>query len=693
MKKIPVRIIGSAAVSALVLCLLYAAVSHSGGELSVARIIHCIKNAVWPLVAVYALCHVFQTFIRAARARMLLRAGMPEHDGDQVPGLWRVSLVMFVRGACVDMLPMRVGELSYVAMLSGGYKISVANCLSSLSIGLLFDFAALLIVLVAAITALSQGLSLVGAAVVLVIVCVAGWFGLFKILPWFAALLQKRSPDRIMSIRWYAWCVKTLSETAGAVAFVGLSGKVAQVMLLSAAIRLLKYLGLYILFLGITSQTWPDLAGAGVPSVLTALISAEGAAALPVPTFMSFGSYEAGGILALTALGFSAADSMAAMLSTHLLSQMLDYGLGGLAFLVFLWSPRLAQPDIPEAGRKRRAARMSAGVAAGLAAFAVAVGMLFSFFDSPETAESSEGIGVPVEGAENAQRALRIAGVEGRIAWSSNREGTHSIYMIELPSGKKTRLTNAKFTDTYPRFSPDGKRVAFSRSHLPYVSQRDQLKWDTWVVDLAAGEETLVATNAFTAVWDADGESLVYVRDGGKLVKQKAVAGAMEEMLLEAGRGAVPYGNEFQTPNVGYNGRGLAFTLRGSANGTYISVDGATPLRIDGGCEITWQGRDSSTMLWVNHPGKQRNTIFKRDGIKAETETLLDVEADHSHEYFPKTSADGVWMVYGASTGGHEHDQADYEIFLWKIGAPQNEIKRVTWHTGNDCWPDIFVDE
>lgn len=689
MKKNILRIIGSAAVSALVLYLLYVAVSRSGGDLSVSTIIDCINNAIWSLVAVYAVFHVLQTFIRAVRARMLLRAGMPIEDRDEVPGLWHVSLVMFVRGACADMLMGRIGELSYVAMLSGGYNISVANSLASLSIGLLFDFAALLVVLVVAITAVSKGLSLVGAAVVLVIVCVVGWFGIFKILPWFSNLLNKRSPERLMNLKWYAWCVKTLSETSESVGFVSRSGKVTQVLLLSALIRILKYVGLYILFIAITSRTWPEIAGAGVPSVLTALISAEGAAALPVPTFMSFGSYEVGGMLALTALGFTAAASMAAMLSTHLLSQLLDYGLGGLAFLVFLWSPRSARAEVQKSERKGKFLRLSVGIAAGLAVFVAAVGLLFSLFESQES--NVEGIGVPVEGSEKAQQELSKAGVKGRLTWSSNREGTHHIYMMQLPSGKTTRLTNAGYTDTYPRFSPDGKRIVFSRSKLPYVSQRDPLHWDTWVLDLDTGAEALIATNAFTAVW-VDGESIVYVRDGDKLVKQKAVAGAQEYVLLEAGRGDIAARNQFQTPNIGLNGRGLAFTLRGS-NGTYVSVDGAAPVRIDGGCEITWQGRDSSTLLWVNHPGKQKNTIFKRDGTQGKTERLLDVEDDYSHEYFPKTSADGVWMIYGASTGDHEHDQADYEIFLWKIGAPQNEIKRVTWHTGNDCWPDIHVEQ
>ena len=94
----------------------------------------------------------------------------------------------------------------------------------------------------------------------------------------------------------------------------------------------------------------------------------------------------------------------------------------------------------------------------------------------------------------------------------------------------------------------------------------------------------------------------------------------------------------------------------------------------------------------MDHPGKQKNSIFTKDLRGGKESVLLDVAATYSHEYFPKTSADGKWLVYGASTGDHEHDIADYEIFLWKVGAPEEEIVRMTWHTGNDCWPDVFVD-
>ena len=70
---------------------------------------------------------------------------------------------------------------------------------------------------------------------------------------------------------------------------------------------------------------------------------------------------------------------------------------------------------------------------------------------------------------------------------------------------------------------------------------------------------------------------------------------------------------------------------------------------------------------------------------------LLDMPGEWSHEYFPRVSNDGALLAFGASRGDHEHDVADYEIFLWRIGTPPEQAARVSFHTGNDQWPDVWV--
>jgi hypothetical protein len=46
-----------------------------------------------------------------------------------------------------------------------------------------------------------------------------------------------------------------------------------------------------------------------------------------------------------------------------------------------------------------------------------------------------------------------------------------------------------------------------------------------------------------------------------------------------------------------------------------------------------------------------------------------------------------------AITRDHEHDLADFEVFLWKLGRPWEEALRITYNPANDRWPDMFVEK
>ena len=69
----------------------------------------------------------------------------------------------------------------------------------------------------------------------------------------------------------------------------------------------------------------------------------------------------------------------------------------------------------------------------------------------------------------------------------------------------------------------------------------------------------------------------------------------------------------------------------------------------------------------------------------------LDLPGEYSHEYFPRLDPSGRVLVFAASSGGHELDIEDYEIFLWQVGRPAAEAQRLTFSSANDSWPDIWL--
>ena len=108
------------------------------------------------------------------------------------------------------------------------------------------------------------------------------------------------------------------------------------------------------------------------------------------------------------------------------------------------------------------------------------------------------------------------------------------------------------------------------------------------------------------------------------------------------------------------------------------------------GCQINWSP-DSSYLFYVDHGGRMKNAFYKVNPNTLQRTLWFDAPGEYSHEYFPKVANTGAFLVYGASRGGHEHDRADYEIFLWQIGSPAASAIRLSYYTGNDCWPDIYL--
>jgi len=47
--------------------------------------------------------------------------------------------------------------------------------------------------------------------------------------------------------------------------------------------------------------------------------------------------------------------------------------------------------------------------------------------------------------------------------------------------------------------------------------------------------------------------------------------------------------------------------------------------------------------------------------------------------------------VWGTAAEGHEHDRADDEIFVGRVGTPVSEAVQLMHHPGRDDWPDVGV--
>jgi uncharacterized protein (TIRG00374 family) len=688
-----VRVGLSLAVSLILLVLIFRLVTAGGEQVDPQDLLQAVQKAAWPFVLLYVVLQIGQTLFRAERYRLLIGAG----GQAEVPGRFHTFLVTAVRNMCVDMFPARAGELTYVAMMNRGYRVSVNVCLSSLGVSLLFDFIALFFVLAGALVlplmaSEMRGAMLTGLVAVALISLVAAlllFVGLrlgLAVLAWFLGLAPEAVRDHGLTKRLMAF----FTSIADAVDTTRQAGVFLRTLVLSMGVRICKYAGLYFVFLAITLPTFETLAGAPFWNVLTALLAAEGAASLPLPSFMSFGTYEAGGLLALKMLGFSASASAITMLAMHLISQAVDYTIGGLAFAVFTLAGPGAERTAVGQGVRRMVIILGTLVGCALV---VAGGLhLLERRRARKMGSATPppgGQAVDLSRAQKRAQRDALQDLDGFIVWSSNRHGQHDILLRELPGLKTRRLTDHPHVDTFPRVSPDGSRVVFARSREPWVSQRQDRPWDVYLVDVDSGEERLVAEWGNVPTWSADGTHVFFQRDSGRVVEHNLETG-LERVVFAAGSNGVPSRVHLQTPSVDAGTGRMAVTLRGGKRYTGVFDASGAGRKIAGGCQLTWS-HDASGLYYVDKGGRGGNTVYWVDPSSRKREPWLDLPDPYSHEYFPKDANDGSVLVLGASAQGHEHDMADYEIFLWKIGTPEGEAVRITHHTGNDCWPDVWV--
>jgi uncharacterized membrane protein YbhN (UPF0104 family) len=320
--------------SALVLALLFSLLDDPERPFSFGRLRELLAAVPNEIYFAFLVLYIADTVLRTLRFRLLLRAG---GEADP-PAFSRILLVTGIRNMVVDLFPARLGELFYVGLMNRGYDVKLNTCLSSLAVSVWLDMvvlAPMLIVLVA-IAGLQHETRTIALAAVLVLALLAifGYVVLFHGLAWLRAPLDKSVASG--GGRLTRWADTLLASLSDAMAHTRNWRVLGSGLLLSAGIRICKYVGLLLLFLAIARSAQNSVSHAEPLAVLAALVASEAAASLPIPAFMSFGTYEAGGVAAFSALGFPPADSAGIMFTIHVATQLLDYSLGLICLVLFL---------------------------------------------------------------------------------------------------------------------------------------------------------------------------------------------------------------------------------------------------------------------------------------------------------------------------------------------------------------------
>ncbi|MDA0989143.1 MAG: lysylphosphatidylglycerol synthase domain-containing protein [Verrucomicrobia bacterium] len=676
----------SALISAVILALLFRLVNQSSTHGRPWTDV--LRSTSTKAVVAYTIFSLLQAAFRASRFRVIIRA----EDGVMAPGLGQTFLVTLVRNMTVDLLPGRIGELSYIAMMNRGYRVRGEYCVSSLAISFVFDLVALLGVIATLGFAqwMTGALEVAVVHLLLVLVVIAAILSavvLWGVRPMIGIgrlVLGPLGKTKLFSVA-FAF----LEHVSDAIASARRSRIMLRVLALSLGVRIAKYTALYLLFRGVAAGAFPEFDGAPPLQVLFGLIGGEAGASLALPTLMGFGSYEAGSMFALAWLGYSAAAAATLMLVVHIWSQIVDYTLGGLALIGFCCQQRPSSRASQQSGATKTIIVVAIAALLGLSAAAVVGWQWRSSKKSGASAAPPAGQAIRPSAEAAGQTKSLTSQLRGFLVWSSNREGNHNIVRYDLPGGKLRFLTDNPHTDTFPRISPSGEYIVFARSQRPWVSQRDELGWDVYIMDADGRHERLLAQHGNVPTWSPDGQRVYFQRYGTTVVAHDLKSGR-EQIVFDVEPAGLPSDTHLQTPSVSAAGTTLAATLRKGKRGTVTLDDNGRIRKLGGGCQLTW-GPGDRYLYYIDRGGLKKNQVFRVDPQTFSRTPWLDLPGDFSHEYFPRVSPDGKYMVIGGAAEGHEHDTADYEIFLWVIGQPAASAVRISYHNGNDCWPDIFT--
>ena len=159
------------------------------------------------------------------------------------------------------------------------------------------------------------------------------------------------------------------------------------------------------------------------------------------------------------------------------------------------------------------------------------------------------------------------------IAFDSERDSNHDIYLFDTETGTEHRLTNNSEYDREPAWSPDGEQIAF-------VSRRTG-NWDIYVMDTDGEDEYLrrLTNNSEyngEPAWSPDGKQIAY-NDGTSLHVMDADGSNVREL---ASCGVNPAWSP-DGKQIAYNESPICFGTAGGAPDIHVmDADGSNDYRL-----------------------------------------------------------------------------------------------------------------
>jgi len=299
-------------------------------NIEVKDVVDIIKAASPLGIVLFVIFSFAQSFFRTWRYKVVLQV-----SGFQ-PSNIALYLVTFVRNLFSDMLPARLGTLSYIFMVNTRLGIPFASATSSFALAFLFDIIAITPLLIVAVFLLGSDLGgsplVYGAAGAGLLIAV---FALLFALP-FLGRLTAGIIRKLFKHKLFIALANRAEETAAELDKARHAGIYGRMLGLSLMVRICKYGSMYWLMYALLLPEGYGINELQVSKVFIGLFIPEVAASLPVSGIGGFGVYELAMSSTFEFWGFDANLAKIVSVSHHLFTQVYGLHLGVLALLILL---------------------------------------------------------------------------------------------------------------------------------------------------------------------------------------------------------------------------------------------------------------------------------------------------------------------------------------------------------------------